>query len=311
MRIQTLIDKIKNISINVIGDHCVDLDFKGWYKGQFSREVYGKPIFTDDQHWISGGGAANIVDMLIGIGFNEVYPVGAWDTEDDMLCSRMLYYHYQKLGIDFSGMVEGSPTPGFLKCFFPTGEHEFRMNISSEKISESLDSKLCSALQAATGKDFTIFADYNEEGNGILSTGLLDALNGISGIKLGHSRERSDKLWGFDYMFVNSDEFGLIKDDWQERTKKIIVTSEGLGCQMLSEDEVIQVGSKPVVGRFDTCGCGDAFIAGFVLGLCLDDGEEEALRWANAAGAAQATKLYGARDIDLANVISEYDRIYD
>lgn len=310
MRIQTLIEKISNKKVLVIGDHCVDIDFKGWYKGQFSREVYGKPIFSDSDHWISGGGAANIVDMLWGIGFEQIKAIGVWDPDKDDLCSPMLLRHFRARGIDVSGMVEGSPTPGFLKCYFPTGEHEFRMNISSRELSSDIHSKLCQNVQDSLDNDFVIFADYNEEKNGVLSTGLLDALNGISGIRIGHSRERSQSLYGFDYMIVNQQEQKDFTDDWRNHTKNLIVTGEGLGCILYKDDEIIEVDSLPVVGRFDTCGCGDAFIGGFILGLCLNQGEEEALRWANAAGAAEATKLYGARDISLANVISEYERIY-
>lgn len=333
------------ISIAVIGDHNLDIDYIGSYPGLMSREHDSLAVFEskDSDVRYSGGGAANIVEMLADIETKMIIPVGVWNT---WTCQRSkalsrLFRLFRKDRISTGYMTQGISTPAFIKFYRPSGVHIFRANIASEEMTTKIEDEVISDIEALQGKvDLVIVADYDETGKGVITDVVRAAIHQrLSCPKIGLSRTRCDKLRGYDYLILNEtelkravyDKSGDIKQNVRDLCNKllpenVIITLEGKGAVWYSQKiqsksdiprtlismklkETI-VPSVSLTENIDTCGCGDAFVALFAACIARGDDIEQAIKAGNAAGRAQARMLCGARNITVEQIKSEWEELY-
>lgn len=333
----------ENISIAVIGDHNLDIDYIGSYPGLMSREQESLAVFEskDSDVRYSGGGAANIVETLTDIRVHSV-PVGVWDIEG---CGRssILSERFARYGGTFPSMANGLPTPAFIKFYRPSGTHVFRVNIASEEMTLEIEEELISRIKALEGRvDLVIVADYDESEKGVITHHIREAIrHSLSCPKIGLSRMRCNRLFQYDYLILNETELKRAVYDTSDYDIKqnvrdlcnrmlpenIIVTLEGKGAvwynqNIRSEADVprvlnstklneVVVPSVPLTGNIDTCGCGDAFVALFAACIARGDDIEQAIKAGNAAGRAQARMLCGARNITVEQIKREWEELYN
>lgn len=117
-----------------------------------------------------------------------------------------------------------------------------------------------------------------------------------------------------DLVFLNQDEsevftkrhgnLGSVVDSASGETD-IVVTHGSAGCTLYSVDGLAHHEGFLAETVVDTVGAGDSFIAGFLSEWVVDDGSaEEALRVANAYGAASVTQAGAPDEIQKASVES-------
>ena len=272
-----------NISIAVIGDMNLDIDFIGEYSGLMSREKESLAIHSSesDKVFYSGGGAGNIVEVLSSMGVGAIYPVGAWNPT---LCDRSLslYRRYMKLpGIaSMEYMAEGYSTPAFIKFYMPSGHHIFRANVGADVMSEETEKQLVGNLSRLPEVDLVIVADYDEDGRGVLSGKVHTAIYNSfvlpsrhsDQVMVGLSRKRIGSLCNYDYLLLNTKELdGFTSKEknvdraWQiadlmgrTKTKNVLLTLEDEGCAIYTRDTE----SKAIAA----CRIGSEFISKVMIG---------------------------------------------
>jgi len=311
------------VRIAVVGDHCLDIDYIGEYDGLMSREIERLPVFNCSSVRYSGGGAANIVQLLSGLGA-EVYPAGAYDdVEGEILMDKVWQAHEEiwdnEETVDW--MIEGQPTPSFIKYYQRSGQHIFRMNKKSEPLKLTIEAQLIENI-GQLAVDAIIVADYDETGNGIVTFGILDAIIKRPGLKFGTSRTRPSVFGDFDYVVLSEKESQ--KCDVEEYgdldEPQLIITKGADGACMYSDlfymrhdrpHEIALIDKdKHLTKDIGICGCGDSFLSAFVIKKLEGLDDLECLRWGNAAGRAQARKLYGAHTFTWQEIGMEYTDLY-
>lgn len=335
-----------NISIAVIGDMNLDIDFVGEYSGLMSREKESLAIHStaSDKVYYSGGGAGNIIEVLSAIGVGAIYPIGAWNP---VLCDRSLslYRRYGNLpGVNIDYMAEGYSTPAFIKFYMPSGHHFFRANVAADMISAETERQVVDNIKRLSEIDLVIVADYDEDMRGVLTEKVLFAIydkfmltSPGKYIKVGLSRKRIGSLFNYDYLVLNASELNTYSDEtdtyWKvadlistTKAKNVVLTLEDEGCALytwnrekkafaacqVGKESIskVMIGSRPVYTQIDSCGAGDALLAAFAAGIAGGMKPEEAAKIGNAAARAEVKLLYGARAITLDMVKWEYEELY-
>ena len=297
--------------IAVIGDHCLDIDYIGEYDGLMSREIEKLPVFNCHTVRHSGGGAANIVDALDGLGVN-VLPVGAWgDIEGDILMSCWD-------NIDDTYMMLGQPTPAFIKHYQRSGQHIFRMNKKSIPLKEDVEENLIEAI-GMLDVDAVIVADYDETGNGIVTPKIKGHILDMQGLKFATSRTDPGSMKDMDYVLMSEKEAVLsyVGYNGALNHSKLVVTLGASGScirQLKMGNSAYNYAKIPedkqLTKNIDICGCGDSFLSAFVIKKLEGLPDLECLQWGNAAGRAQARKLYGAHTLTWDEIGIEYAELY-
>ena len=78
---QELESRFSELSVLVVGDHCLDRDCIGGYSG-FSREKESMPIFRISKLDYKPGGAGNLAANFAALGVNTTI-AGAWGGDSD------------------------------------------------------------------------------------------------------------------------------------------------------------------------------------------------------------------------------------
>ncbi len=335
--------------VAVIGDHNLDKDYCGDTSEVMSREREDMAIFETSQVHYSGGGAANIVDLLQHWGV-RVLPCGVWNPLQDSN-SRELLNVWQAGYVNTQYMVEGAGTPAYVKYYTESGEHRWRANETVSLPEPAVQNELIRQIELLSKEpiDIVIVADYDEAGRGVLSNNVLHAIRDyIQCPKIGLSRKRIRQFKYYDYLILNKEELAAEIDDddmqWitrlpkhndrsdrvidlgsfplflQTEARQILATLEGAGTAFYNwhgerdpeHNNITRtiINSQTQEGRINVCGCGDTFTAAFTI--CLASGMDavEAIKRANAAARVQTRKLYGARTVDIDEWEAEYELLY-
>lgn len=326
--------------VGVLGDHALDKDYSGNYGNVMSREQEGMKVFEAILPKVkySGGGAANIVDLLQAWEV-RVLPCGVWNPSKDHN-SRILYNMWTDGFVSCKHMVDGYGTPAYVKYYTDTGEHIFRANETVTPPSPAVQSEIVRHIRALAEEiDILIVADYDENYQGTLTSIIMEAIkHHIECPVIGMSRNRLRILKGYDYIILDEEELANETDpdadldrlsrifDLFQITKAehILLTLRGKGAALYNSRiehtlpeawtnahiEETLVSSQELTSRINTCGCGDTFTAAFTICVASGMNHVEAIQRANAAARVQATKLYGAAIIETDEWESEYQTLY-
>jgi D-beta-D-heptose 7-phosphate kinase/D-beta-D-heptose 1-phosphate adenosyltransferase len=323
-----LSSRFSELSVLVVGDHCLDRDCIGRYSG-YSREKESMPIFRIDEVNYKPGGAGNLASNFAALGIKTT-AAGVWGDSSDW--NRLvLEESFRIRGIDDSGMVTGARTPTFEKYYFPSGHHIWRTDVVSEEINQRTQNALLGTIESLLEDvDFVVVADYDETGRGVSTDNALKLISGCSKTKFGTSRERIIRFADFDYLVLNSKELG--GDDIYKQTAHLldktganaaVVTLAGKGSNAFSfrEDyqtmfpepeclEKTETLTKELTEDIDTCGCGDAFLAIFSSCIMAGYDLQESMKMANSGARSVARKLYGAHCTTIGEIKREYKELY-
>lgn len=330
--------RVTDTIVGVIGDHNLDKDYVGRYTGLMSREQEDMGVFGIEPIMArySGGGAANIVDLLQAWGV-RVLPCGVWNPLNDHN-SRILYNIWMSGFVNNNHMIQGHGIPAFVKYYTQDGEHVFRANESVKTPSVALQNQLIEHMRAMADEiDILIVADYNEEDRGVLTPTVLHAIKELVKCpKIGMSRGRLQCLKGYDYLVLDEEELYLETNqesrlDYSSRAfhlfmvtkaQHLLVTLKGMGAALYdwpiserdtgySNIEETLVPSQELTDNINTCGCGDTFTAAFTICLASGMSEVDAIKRANAAARVQCRKQFGAHSITNEEWEAEYIELYE
>lgn len=326
--IQDLNSKFPELSVLVVGDHCLDRDCIGEYSG-FSREKESLPIFRISKVEYKPGGAGNLAANFAALGV-KTRIAGVWGDSSDwdrLILERGLSIRK----IDTAGMVTGARTPTFEKYFFASGHHTWRTDVVSEEIRAEVEKDLLTAIEPLLeDTQFIVVADYDETGKGVCTNRILRLISDCNRTKFGTSRERIRRYKGYDYLVLNRKELG--GDDiyrqtayllHRTRSSTAVITLAGKGSDAFSLKEDYQARfpepeclektetlTKELTGNMDSCGCGDTFLAVFSSCIMARYGLKESMKIANAGARSVAKKLYGAHCTSFGEIKNEYEELY-
>ncbi len=322
--------KYSKLSVLVCGDMCLDKDFIGGYSG-YSREIEHLPIFKTEIEKYNPGGGGNLSVCFSALGVKTKI-AGFWGGEDD-INRYILEKSFKMRNIDTSGMVIGSRTPTFGKVYLRNGMHIYRIDLTSEPVSEEMIYQLADKVQKIIPfVDFIACADYEEtEDLGVCSVKVIEAVRDSYLPKFGTSRAKIKRFQGFDYMLQNvkeiteqtqlnknSDLQAIVYDFIKKLgTKEFIVTMGGKGATAfrlsISDENKLEstfVGSEELTGNIDPCGCGDMFYAAYSSSIMAGYDTETSIKIANSAARVVARKLFGTGQATPEEIADEYNVLY-
>lgn len=319
LKIDELKEKFGKLSVLVVGDMFLDIDYIGGYSG-YSREVEQLPIFRAEKVKYSPGGGGNLAVCFATLGVKTTVAgywgrdvAGTWNNEPDPN-RKVLNLCFRNKFINRVGMVVSGRTPVFGKYYLHTGQHISRYDLVAEKPDAYAHELLVEKLEniIPDNFDFVTCADYEEvQDYGVCSPEVIDAVRQNAKVKFATSRKNIARFKGFDYLIQNEKEIReqidpvVIWDNSLE-TKEIVTTMGGKGAKALRTDKFdITITSQELTRNIDPCGCGDMFYAAYSASVMSGYDTEICLKIANSAARVVAKKLFGTGQATIEELISE------
>jgi len=314
-RIREILDRIRNVTVAVYGDFCLDaywiLDPKG---SEVSVET-GLQAHAVARHYYSLGGASNVVANLAALEPRAIQVIGA--VGDD-LYGRELRRQLDALGVDTTSLViqrENYDTVTFAKPYLEDREQP-RMdfgffNRRTSVTDEALLASIRHALETADAlivnqqvpgsipnesfiaKANALFAEFDEK------VVLLDSRH-YGGKFKGIYRKTNDR----EAAMLNGVEVGLdeglpLEDVrtyarrlFEQFHRPVFLTRGPRGILAVDRDGLHEVPGIQLLKKLDPVGAGDTVTS--ALALCLGAGVScaEAAEFANLAAAVTVQKLF-------------------
>jgi rfaE bifunctional protein kinase chain/domain len=316
-RLEQILNKIKHLTIGVIGDFILD---GYWYadmeQSKLSRETatFPRPI-TSERY--SLGGAANVAWNLSAMGVSNVcsFSVIGDDWRGNILRSLLVKENVQTSGI-FNQVDHQTPFYGkvMLTAVGRQLQEDARLDfINDQPISEEMEVALLNALNESLEKlDGLIIADYQP--TGILSDKVTAGILKLAKLQpkkpfVVDSRERAGEFSPLilkpndteaSRLFFperNSEEITLAElsnaalHHNQNTGKPIIITRGEQGCLVVDGGECISLPGVHVATPVDPVGAGDSFLASFTAASASGATPLEAACLANLSAAVTVTKI--------------------
>ncbi|MHB9071380.1 MAG: PfkB family carbohydrate kinase [Sedimentisphaerales bacterium] len=313
-RVLEILDKIKNVTVAVCGDFCIDaywlLDPRG---SEISVET-GLRASAVNKHYYSLGGASNIVANLAALKPKSIVSIGV--IGDDVF-GRELIRQFKDLHVDTSDMViqkENFDTVAFGKQYLENNELpriDFGFfNSRSEKTDSIIIEHLQKALKTV---DVVIL---NQQVPGSLNDKFVCKVNTLldqfaDKIVLLDTRQYGDK---FNNVYrktnaveaaqlngVNANHGDVIaiehtkkhaRELYKKSGKAVFITRGARGIIIADSSGVHEIPGIQLMKKLDTVGCGDTTLS--MLSLCMAAGitPVESAMMANFAAAVTAQKLF-------------------
>lgn len=296
------------LSVLVIGDMCLDIDYIGGYSG-YSREQEQLPIFRVEVEKRSPGGAGNVAMCFATLGI-QTSVAGYWGNSDDMN-RRSLEACFNSKDINTEGMVVGGRTPTFGKCFQHNGRHIYRIDLIAQENSQHDLVELGLQIKNLSEKiAFIACADYEEVNEyGVCSEGIIEIIRQNPKPRFATSRNNIKRFRGFHYLIGNEKEITDRVDglEWLQA----IMTMGGKGAIVYRPESIgIKVESQNLAEIIDPCGCGDMFYASYAS--CVMSGFDTitSLQIANASARVVAKKLFGTGQSNCNEIVNEWNILY-
>ena len=315
-RLKELLAGIHGRPVVVLGDFCLDRYGRGEIKG-VSRET-GQEVPRLSAHLFSPGAAGTVSWNLADLGA-EVHVLGVVGDDDygDVITKGL-----QQRGADASRLVRDAsrPTPSFekLKIEHPDGEvRELRIDVGTGPPGEDAVRALESSLRDLVPQiGLLVVADYDEQGDGVLTPPLREALNRLAGdtdaVCICTSRTHSGEFESFhlvpnEYELVTAsglaqpDIFDDIEDDLvlraaevlMPRLRRPIFITRGTRGMLIVEPDMTQheVPTMPAEGELDITGAGDSALSAITMALAAGATRIEAAELGNMAANVTVRKI--------------------
>jgi rfaE bifunctional protein kinase chain/domain len=314
-RIREILERIRNVTVAVYGDFCLDaywiLDPKG---SEVSVET-GLQAHAVARHYYSLGGASNVVANLAALEPRAIQVIGA--VGDD-LYGRELRRQLDALGVDTTSLViqrENYDTVTFAKPYLEDREQP-RMDFGFfNRRSSATDEALLAGIRRALETADALIVNQQVPGS-IPNEGFIDGANALFAefaekVVLLDSRHYGRKFKGIyrktndrEAAMLNGVEVGLdeglpLEDVrtyahrlYEQFHRPVFLTRGPRGILAVDRDGLHEVPGLQLLKKLDPVGAGDTVTS--ALALCLGAGVScaEAAAFANLAAAVTVQKLF-------------------
>ena len=314
-RIREILDRIRNVTVAVYGDFCLDaywiLDPKG---SEVSVET-GLQAHAVARHYYSLGGASNVVANLAALEPRAIQVIGA--VGDD-LYGRELRRQLDALGVDTTSLViqrENYDTVTFAKPYLEDREQP-RMDFGfCNRRTSVTDEALLAGIRHALETADALIVNQQVPGS-IPNESFIDKANALFAefdekVVLLDSRHYGGKFKGIyrktndrEAAMLNGVEVGLdeglpLEDVrtyarrlFEQFHRPVFLTRGPRGILSVDRDGLHEVPGIHLLKKLDPVGAGDTVTS--ALALCLGAGVScaEAAEFANLAAAVTVQKLF-------------------
>jgi len=335
-RVLEILNKIKNVTVAVCGDFCIDaywlLDPRG---GEVSVET-GLHTRAVGRHYYSLGGASNIVANLAILKPKAIEAIGVIGND---IFGRELVRQLNDLHVNTSGLIiqkENFDTVTFGKPYLENTE-QARMDFGFfNKRSQEADTVILQHLRKALKTVDVVILNQQVPGslcNDSFICGMNELFNEFKDkIVFLDSRHYGDRFANV-YRKTNAVEAALlngvkadhgdiitientknhIQELYLKSGKAVFITRGPRGIMVADAEGVHEIPGIQLMKKLDTVGCGDTALS--MLSLCMAAGVSpaEAAMMANFAAAVTAQKLFqtGTADYDeILAIAKDPDYIY-
>jgi rfaE bifunctional protein kinase chain/domain len=332
-RLEAILNKIKSLTIGVIGDFVLD---GYWYadmeRSQLSREtaIFPRPIIREVY---SLGGAANAAWNLSALGVPRVwaFSVIGEDWRGGILRGLLANANIQAPGL-FN--QTGRQTPFYGKVMLTAvGRHtqeDARLDfINDQSISGEMEAALLNALDISLEKmDGLMIADYQPAGviSARVTAGIIELAERQpkkpfvvdSRERAGEFRQlilKSNDKEACQLFFPGRDSAGVELLDLsqaavhhnQQTGQPIIITRGEQGCLVADGGECVSLPGVHVPPPVDPVGAGDSFLASFTAACASGATPLEAACLANLSAAVTVTKIGITGTASPAEILAKFD----
>ncbi len=318
-RLDELLSAIQQLTVVITGDFCLDRYGRGRIQG-LSRET-GQEVPRLEGHFFSPGAAGTIAWNLADLGAKVIaVPVLGPDRYGEVISKEMVLR-----GIDATNAVvdESRHTPSYekLKIRHQDGQvRELRVDVANAgPLSEAAGEALIDRMRSVVGRQRAhafLLADYDEEGTGVVTAGVREALCEIAAapglVSVATSRANTG---GFRNFVLVPNEYELttasgvarrgLFDDLPDETvaaaaaallprigKPLFVTRGTRGITVFEPTgQVRHVPTRAVEGEVDITGAGDSALSAIGLTLAAGGTTVEAALLGNMAANVTVRKL--------------------
>lgn len=314
-RIREILDRIRNVTVAVYGDFCLDaywiLDPKG---SEVSVET-GLQARAVARHYYSLGGASNVVANLAALEPRTIQVIGVMG---DDLYGRELRRQLDVLGVDTTSLViqrENYDTVTFAKPYLDDREQP-RMDFGFfNRRSPETDEALLAGIRRALETADALIVNQQVPGS-IPDESFIDRANALFAefpekVVLLDSRHYGRKFRGVcrktndrEAASLNGVEVGLAEslplEDvrmyarrlYKQSRKPVFLTRGPRGILAVDRDGLHEIPGIQLLKKLDPVGAGDTVTS--ALALCLGAGVScaEAAEFANLAAAVTVQKLF-------------------
>lgn len=314
-RIREILDRIRNVTVAVYGDFCLDaywiLDPKG---SEVSVET-GLQARAVARHYYSLGGASNVVANLAALEPRTIQVIGVMG---DDLYGRELRRQLDALGVDATSLViqrENYDTVTFAKPYLDDREQP-RMDFGFfNRRSPETDEALLAGIRRALETADALIVNQQVPGS-IPDESFIDRANALFAefpekVVLLDSRHYGRKFRGVcrktndrEAASLNGVEVGLAEslplEDvrmyarrlYKQSRKPVFLTRGPRGILAVDRDGLHEIPGIQLLKKLDPVGAGDTVTS--ALALCLGAGVScaEAAEFANLAAAVTVQKLF-------------------
>jgi rfaE bifunctional protein kinase chain/domain len=330
-----LVSKIKNVTVAVYGDFCLDaywiLDPKG---GEISVET-GLKTHAAAKHYYSLGGASNVVANLAALEPKKISAIGV--VGDDIF-GRELRSQMQALKVDTAGLViqkEHFDTVTFGKPYIEAVEQpRIDFGFFNNRTAETENALLESINNALLNCDVLIF---NQQVPGSLSEMFISKVNNLF---KKHSKKivmLDSRHYGkqFENVFrkTNAVEAATLcgvearpgdvipladtqkyaKMLFEKAQKPVFITRGPRGIIAADKAGLSMIPGIQILKKTDPVGCGDTTTSAIALALAAGYCPADAAQFANFAAAVTAQKLFQTGTANAAEIMAvarDTDYIY-
>ena len=315
LRIRDILDEIKDVTVAVYGDFCLDAYWMLDPQGSEVSVETGLQARAVARHYYSLGGASNVVANLAALEPKAIRVIGV--VGDDIF-GRELRRQFDALGIDTSCLViqhEQFDTVTFAKPYLDDVE-EARMDFGFfNKRSAATDDALLAGVRSALETADVLIANQQVPGS-IANESFIEKANALFAefsdkVVLLDSRHYGDKFKhiyrktnDLEAAMLNGVGAGLgdelpldqVKEFAQnlqrQFNKPVFLTRGAHGMLVAGDDGIHVVPGIQLLKTLDPVGAGDTVTS--ALALCLGAGvlPVEAAEFANLAAAVTVQKLF-------------------
>jgi rfaE bifunctional protein kinase chain/domain len=314
-KLSEILKAIKNVKIAIAGDFCLDAY---WFINESMSEISletGMPTYPVERQEYSPGGASNIANNLVAMGVGEVMAFGV--TGNDPFGVEMARI-FGKLGIKTASLLvqeKDWATHVFAKPY--SGGRELnRVDFGNSNILsiETADKLISHLAECIPGIDLIII--NQQVYSGINTEFFRKKLTGVISrfpdrIFIADSRAYNDSYHGA-YRKMNDREAlrlcGNIRKPEEEITydevkdaalslfssygKPIFITRGSKGSVVADSDGIFEMPGIQILGKTDTVGAGDSYLAGIAATLAAGYSNREAAEIGAYVAAVTVKKLY-------------------